>query len=247
MNVQERLEFAANEFLNSTDITYDECAKGVFTLDRIIVGTPSILSAQARGYFVPILYAYWERFFRISFNEYLRCIVLTKFNVDELRHKIAVLRIGRELADISDKHKFKQIHELCHNRTIPEVKGLLKRLLGAIESPVEFSPAYQWVRTYSNVEFSTLEENCTRFGVDVNALKANFTMKSLYASLKDLVDTRNDIAHGSEFKTLTADEWDETKSFVLKIMQVMQFELYESLKDQTKMLNPMPPENDFSI
>ena len=124
---------------------------------------------------------------------------------------------------------------------------MLRQLLTTIESPIEFSPLHRWVKTYSNVEYSTLVENCTRFGVDVNALKANFDMKSLYASLKDLVDTRNDIAHGSEFKTFTADEWSEMKNFVLKIMQVVQFELYESLKDQTKMLDPRPAGHDFSI
>ena len=247
MSVQERLELAAREFLASTDTTYDECAKGVFTLDRIIIGTPTILVAEARGYFVPILYAYWERFFRISFGEYLRCITVSKLHVDELKLKIAILRIGRELAEISDRHKFKQIHELCHNRSVAEIKLLLRQLLTTMESPIEFSPLYKWVRTYSNVEYTTLEENCARFGIDVNTLKANFDVKSLYASLKDLVDTRNDIAHGSEFKTLTADEWEETKNFVLKIMQVVQFELYESLRDQTKMLENVSGTNDFAI
>jgi hypothetical protein len=206
-----------------------------------------MLTAEARGYFVPILYAYWERFFRIAFSEFLRCIAITKFHVDEIRLKLAVLRIGRELADISHKHKFKQLHELCQNRSMAEVKSLLRQLLVTVESPVEFSPLYQWVKTYSNVEYSTLEDNCIRLGIDVNSLKANFDAKSLHASLKDLVDTRNDIAHGSEFKALTSNEWEETRNFVLKVMQVVQLELYESLKDQAKMLEQPVSGHDFII
>ncbi len=247
MNVQERLELAADVFLASTDTTYDECAKGVFTLDRIIIATPPMLVPDVRGYFVPILYAYWERFFRISFGEFLRSITLSKFHVDEFKPQIAVLRIGRELADISDRHKFKQIQELCCNRSVTEIKRLLRQLLTTIESPIEFSPLHQWVRTNSNVEYTTLEANCIRFGIDVETLKANFVVKPLYASLKNLVDMRNDIAHGSEFKTLTAIEWDETRNFVLKIMQVVQVELYESLKDRSKMLGSVTSENDFAI
>ena len=72
-------------------------------------------------------------------------------------------------------------------------------------------------------------------------------MKSLCVSLKDFVDARNDISDGSEFKTLTAGEWDEVKSFALKIMQVVQLELYESLKDQTKMLDHVSGGHDFAI
>jgi hypothetical protein len=247
MSVQATLDKVADEFLASTDTTYDECASGIFTLDRIIVGTPSILTADARGYFVPILYAYWERFFRITFNEYLRCISITKFKVDELRLELAVLRIGRELSDISAQHKFKQINELCQNRTISDVKSMLRQLLTKIEGPVEYPPTHDFVKTYSNVEYTTLEDNCKRFGIDVAALKANFMTKSLYVSLKDLVDARNDIAHGSAFRALKAEEWNETKDFVLKIMQIVQIELYESLRDQTKVLDAVATGYDFSI
>jgi hypothetical protein len=58
---------------------------------------------------------------------------------------------------------------------------------------------------------------------------------------------RNDIAHGSEFKALTSSEWEETRNFVLKIMQVVQLDLYESLKDQAKMLEQPASGNDFII
>ena len=177
----------------------------------------------------------------------MRCITISQFHVDELTLKIAILRIGRELADISAQHNITQLHELCQNRSVIEIKRLLQRLLTTFESPVDFSPLHKWVRTYSNVAYNTLEDNCLRFGIDLNALKGEFAQKSLHASLKDLVDMRNDIAHGSQFKPLTASDWEGTKTFVLKIMQVVQFELYESLKDETKVLENRPSADDFSI
>jgi hypothetical protein len=247
MSIENRLALAAHQFLLSTDAAYDECAKGISTLDRIIVGTPAILAGEARGYFVPILYAYWERFFRISFGEYLRCIAVAKIPVERLKLRLAALRITREVSELSERHKFKHFNEICQNRSVEDVKLLLRALLAAIEKPAEFPQTFNWIRTYSNVEFSTLEENCSRVGIDLAALKANFPTKSLHASLKDLVDMRNDIAHGSEFQTLTSEEWEETRNFVLKLMQIVQFEIYDSLQDPARMLASHLAEPDFSI
>ena len=247
MTTEDRLKAAAIEFLASTDTAYDDSIAGISTLDRIIVGTPAILTPQTRGYLVPILYAYWERFFRIAFGEYLRCISLAQVPVQDLNLKLAVLRISSELKSITETHKFKEFHELCRNRTISEMKSLLARILFTAEQPAEFLEPSKLVKTYSNVEFETLEENCQKLGIDPSRLKSHFHTKSLFMSLKDLVDMRNSIAHGSEFKSLSATEWEAAKDFVVKVILVVQLELSELFSDTSRLLNPTPSTSDFQI
>jgi hypothetical protein len=96
-------------------------------------------------------------------------------------------------------------------------------------------------RTESNVRFEVLQKNCENIGLSVTLIKnAIHHSKGLFQALKDLVDKRNSIAHGQKFEPVSQPEWDTARSFVLDLMNVLQDELHEHLKDATKVAGSPP-------
>ena len=63
------------------------------------------LSDITRAYLIPMLYAYWERFFRISFSEYLRVLSNVSTNFSDCHVPIALMRVRRELSAFAKKLK----------------------------------------------------------------------------------------------------------------------------------------------
>lgn len=103
-----------------------------------------------------------------------------------------------------------------------------------MDAPVTFHSPAEWVETEANVKFDVLEANCKRFCIDIGAIKESFAEgTSLFESLNTLVKDRNDIAHGAVFTAYTQTEWESKKNFVVKLMQVLQTELYRSLCEGT--------------
>ena len=109
-------------FLNNTDAAYDECAAGIANLDKIIVSVSSGYSSMTRGYLLPIIYAYWERFFRIVFSEYLRCVELSSIDLNSIHPQLAQLRLKKEINDALRKHGIKQVQETASLLSIETAK-----------------------------------------------------------------------------------------------------------------------------
>lgn len=225
---------SATLFLDSTNQVYFECEKGIENLDKIIISTSSRYSGLAKSYLFPILYAYWERFFKLVFSEFYRCYSLKKIGLTSTHPKMAALRLKRELSSHLKLHSISQIQEIASHVNVPKAKSFFDYLNTFCDLPVSFNEPDQWVDTESNVNFYVVRKNCENIGVDIEKIKSDLEESGiiLATTLKKLVDARNDIAHGTTFKLITSSEWNEIKSSLFSIMTALQLELYEKLSSE---------------
>jgi hypothetical protein len=239
----------AEAFMLASDAIYDECQAGIATLDKIIVSCSSLYTAQARSALVPALYAYWERFFRVVFAEFLHCITVDSRPLHELNHNLGRLRLRREL-----QARARTRDELLRGLQAPpgaqplplnEARKLLVSARDALheieqlcDAPLSFVDPETWIDTESNVRFEVIERNCKRLGLDVHRLKALLEESQifLHPGLKDLVDTRNGIAHGDSITPLQSDRWEALRSFTLSLMNATQLFLLEAISDDSYLL-----------
>jgi RiboL-PSP-HEPN len=219
-------------FRSNTDAAYDECASGIANLDKIIVSVSSGFSSMTRGYLLPIIYAYWERFFRIVFSEYLRCVELSNLNLISIHPQLAQLRLKKEISDTLRKHGIKQLQETASSLSIETAKTFFDNLNVIFQRPVTFADPSNLVETESNVNFTVLQKNCKNMGIDIETVKTQLEESAITLStvLKELVDVRNQISHGDTFKAIRSDEWESLKNSILSVMTAVQLELYETLR-----------------
>jgi hypothetical protein len=236
-------EACADAFLVAADRNYGECAGGISTLDRVIVATPASLTDTARAALVPALYAYWERFFRLTFGEFLRCASLATEPLAKRNRKLARLRVRRELKERA--HERSTLMTVVDSADVAGARHSLTQARDALDNvdqlfdvPLQFDDPEQWLAIDANVRYEIIEENCKRFGLDATRLKdlVDGARWKLYPSLKKLVDTRNEIAHGHSIQPMTGAEWECLRSFTLELMVATYVFLYEALSDDAYML-----------
>jgi hypothetical protein len=228
------IEQAATEFLRATDQTYQECAGGIAQLDRLIVNVSSSMADHARVYLLPCLYAYWERYYRILFGEFLQCVSLLGIhpangNADLVRnHMFRGLRSRLKMQGV------KALEDLAHHCDVPNARAFLSGLVDWIDTPMSFSDPDEWVITTPNVKFEVREEMCRDLGLNISELKQKLAEQkvSIYQGLQELVLERNRIAHGESFERVSQETWERLKNFLLDLMNALQFFLYEALQRQ---------------
>jgi hypothetical protein len=234
-------EAISKRFLENSDSIYTECAHGIHNLDKIIVSVASGLSDQTRSYLVPILYAYWERFFTLMFTEFFSCLTVSGLKPTEFNEKIFRFRVRREMMKFSEDNKIKEFHEIA-NSPLNEIPVFFTKHSEWLEAPIQFIDPVGYVNTESNVGYKVLEKNCKRLGLEITPLSKSLADSKyiLFKGLTELLDARNSIAHGEAFKPMDAAEWEELKGFVLCLMNCLQMELYSFMGDETKLLVQTP-------
>lgn len=230
MSRQDALNRAANEFLDTTNVVYDECATGIARLDRIIVSVHTELVGWTRMLLIPSLYGYWERFFVAALGEYLRSISLVGVSCKDSHMALRKLRIRRELLDLASALGINKLHELSEKLSLPEIQLLFQNAMRWLDADLDFPRPERWIETESNVRFKVLERNLEKLALTVDPIKTHFTMgPSLYELLERLVDERNSIAHGASFAQVSSERWNELREFVERLLNALQLYLYESL------------------
>ena len=228
----------ADTFLSATNLIYDECQQGISILSRIVVATPAALSGDARTALIPALYAYWERFFKMTFAEYLRSITMEGLTVVQASTTLVRLRIRRAALHFEKRAQGKLLPAVDNDvlgaaRT--ELSDLLREI-GALDAlystPLAFADPDEWIDTESNVRFKVLEKNCKLLGLETRILTELLAKAGLqlYTKLEDLVNTRNKIAHGAVINPTDAARWNELQVFVSHLMNAVQFFLHENLE-----------------
>lgn len=229
---------SAEEFLRTTDVIYEECASGLATLDRIIVSVSSSLTEQTRSYLVPLVYAYWERFFKLTFAEFLRCVTLRNITALQVNNSLAQFLLKAKLNDALKESRIGRIQELAGKENLQEAKRHYDNMYSWFNSPLQFTSPANFVETESNVKYDVLDGNCKNFGIDIQGIK-DLTEKAgqlIFVQLNELVNFRNQIAHGEVFHPISSEKWRKFKEFVLDLMNAIQIHLYETLKDDTRIL-----------
>ncbi len=227
----------AQDFLDASNPIFEECQHGVATLSRLVVATPSALAGEARTALVPALYAYWERFFRLVFAEYLRSVSMSGLRFDQICTALARHRVRKEFRDLEISHRERLLRKLDNESVeaarqyIVPVVGNLGRIENLFATPIDFPRPDEWVSTDANVRYEVVEKNCSNIGVDPEKLKKILgdSQIQLYPRLKGLVDVRNDIAHGNVISPMNSDAWNELQAFVVTLMNAVQLFLYDSL------------------
>jgi hypothetical protein len=239
-DLQQLLDKNADDFLIVTDRTYQDCSHGIQTLDRIIVSVNSALADEARGYLLPIIYAYWERFFRVVFAEYLLSIDRLKIPASHAREELALARLRRELKAFLKRENYHSIDDFAAPRCCSHALRHTKEFREFFLAPLSFSDPLSYVKAHSNVNNEVLRENCHRLGIDVKEIESAVSPAKLYERLKCLVSERHKIAHGENFKAVTQEVWAEHKDFALNLMHCIQFVLYGQLRTPAKLFRTLP-------
>ncbi len=227
----------AEEFLGATNPIFEECTGGLAMLTRIIVSSPSSLAGNARAALVPAIYAYWERFFRMTFGEFLRSVSLARLDLASVSTPLARLRIRRDVLQLRTSHRdhLLRIVDRDVRTSGPEflsASAELANIETLCRTIVSFPDPTDWIETDSNVRYEVLEKNCRNLGLNPERLKELLleSQLELYPELKDLVDKRNDIAHGNVLGPLDSATWNRMQEFVYALMHHVQFFLHECLE-----------------
>jgi hypothetical protein len=221
----------AEVFLKNIEPIYDDCDDGISKLDRIIVSVSNILQGRTRFYLIPMLYAYWERFFKLSLLEYLRSLHLANKKLTELNQSLAEFLVVHEIGASLERLKIDRLNELPRKVPLPEMVRYFSDFASWILQPVEVVSGEDMIVTESNVDFRVLEKNCKNLGIDIRKIKNSMAADGhvLFPTLKQLVVERNDIAHGAEPRDISAEDWATLRSFTLNLMNALQMALYETL------------------
>lgn len=242
MSYQAALSASAEQFLINSDRVYEDCWKGISDLDKIIVSVHSQRADQARAYLLPSLYAYWERYFKSVMGEYLSALSQAGVLHKDCKSALARTRIRGELQGVAKVVGFRELHESADCLSTEELQKLLLEGSNWIAAAVEFRDPVTWVKTENNVKYHVLEQNYKRFALDINSLKTHVNGDlQLHPGLEKLVNLRNDIAHGANFKPLTSAEWEELKTFVLNVFLALQQDLYDTLQTEARIVEAASP------
>lgn len=234
----------ADDFMAASDAIYTECSRGIADLDRLIVATPSHLSGIARTALVPSLYAYWERFFRQVLGDFLRCVSLPALPLRERNRRLGKLRIKREVRERA--HTPERLLDIIERRDLPdarttiiEARDALQAVEALCDTPLQFINPETWLALDANIRFEVIKKNFDRLGLDADKLKGELLGSgfALFPTLKDMVDTRNDIAHGTTIHATPPERWESLRTFTLALMNSFQLHLYESLRSDAYMLS----------
>lgn len=223
----------SDEFLLSSNRAYDECAFGIRRLDQMIVSVSSPLAGDARTALTPILYAYWERFFRVVVGDFFRIVSGLRLNVLELNVSLATEWMKFRCTEFHAAYGIKHLAELAPRYGIQTAVQLIEALGRDFLHPPVFEPT-KWVDTENNVSFHVVARNLNRIGADIAAFTRHFpkTGQSIFQMLKDLVDSRNRIAHGEELGVTSADEWNSLRETALFAMNALQMTLLDHLESE---------------
>lgn len=152
-------------------------------------------------------YAHYEGFCKVAFASYLLEIQSTGIQVKDLIRPLQVWSLKKDLAELRS-HSHINLLDFCEQKF-----------------PTTFNSVCtlpQEVDTYSNLWPKLLKEICLSLGVNHHIVSKYWT------DLKDLVDLRNQIAHGKKLPL------DLKKAFVLEnstvnVMYEISYELIDSL------------------
>ena len=242
MSFAAALGTAADAFLVNTDKAYTECDHGISEIERIIISQPSAHSDRTRTYMVPLLYAYWERFFRICFAEYIRGLETVRIPMKECRILLSQHRVRKELLGLAQTLGVGQMWDCSEKATADELRNIYRDFSNWLNGPLVFADPSAWVQTDSNVRLKVLEKNCKLFGIETKNIEAKMKGKlSLFQGLEELVDARNTIAHGAAFAPISSTQWLDLRTFVGELQNALQLELYECLRDENRCIEAHPP------
>ena len=165
---------------------------------------------------LPLLYAHWEGFVKISLSYYLQFISYKGLRNDELRTQFFALSMRKKLGNLKD-------------RSIQSESQMIDFILSDFDKQSNI-PTKNVVNTKSNLKYEVLEEILFIMDLEDDYFKRQEEL------INDLVNERNYIAHG-EHKLIDYDTFLEFFDDVISLMvnlksQIENSALLENYKKQ---------------
>jgi RiboL-PSP-HEPN len=171
-----RKSYTYNDLIDLIGNDYAWRRKELKIIKDQIPPNPSPKQSAALRFSVPILYAHWEGFVKKSCELYLEFVAKKYLKHSELKPQFVALSLAKNIGNIDIKN-------------IEERSKVVEFLINEIEKKSNILTK-NVIQTKSNLRYSVLEEILFIMGID----ETNFANKK--SLINDLVDARNNIAHG---------------------------------------------------
>jgi hypothetical protein len=175
-----RKPYSYNELIDLIGNDYAWRRKELKIIKDQIPSNPSPKQNAALRFCVPILYAHWEGFVKKSCELYLEFVAKKYLKHNELKPQFVALSLSKKLGNLEIKN-------------IEERTKAVEFLINEIDKNSNML-TQNVIQTKSNLRYNILEEILFIIGID----EKKFTHKK--SLINDLVDSRNNIAHGDYLK-----------------------------------------------
>lgn len=171
-----RKPYTYNELIDSVAKDYAWRRKELKIIKDQIPPNPSPKQSAALRFSVPILYAHWEGFVKKACELYLEFVAKKYLKHSELKPQFVALSLSKNLGSL----EIKNIQE--RTKAVEFLINEIGKSSNVLTKNV--------IQTKSNLRYNVLEEILFIIGID----ETNFAHKK--SLINDLVDSRNNIAHG---------------------------------------------------
>jgi MAE_28990/MAE_18760-like HEPN len=208
--------FSFDDLTRLIDEDYSWRRKELKIVKDQIPNTNSPLQNATLRFAVPILYAHWEGFAKRSCELYLEFVSNKYLKHNELKPQFIALSMSKKLGNLEMKN-------------IEEKTKTVEFLLNEIEKNSNI-PTKNVIQTKSNLKFEVFEEIIFLLNLDSNKFR---NYKNL---INDVVDSRNNIAHGNYQKVPFAD-YENMHTDIQNLMELLKTELENSALNESYKYN----------
>lgn len=215
-----RKPYTYNELIDLVGNDYAWRRKELKIIKDQIPTSPSPKQSAALRFSVPILYAHWEGFVKKSCELYLEFVAKKYLKHSELKPQFVALSLSKNLGDLEIKN-------------IEERTRAVEFLINEIEKKSNMLTK-NVIQTRSNLRYNVLEEILFIIGID----QTNYAHKK--SLINDLVDSRNNIAHG-DYLRVEYDAYSIMHQDTQLLMEQLKTEIENAATmEEFKMKKPVP-------
>lgn len=223
------------EFEQLADSYFNECADGLKRLEKILVSVADDeLTDWCRAFFIPAAYSYWERFFKLTFEEFLNSINKARFELHEIDIRVVAKIKRRELKKQLEKIDLikDNNNNYCQSMMSCDADSLFLASCSLIPDIFQIKRPGEFIDTHSNVKFNVIEDNFKKFNLSFSDIISVFRVDNVNIKelLEEFVGIRNAIGHGSELKVIENEDWSRFIEMLYKLMDSFQNVLSEALR-----------------
>lgn len=157
---------------------------------------------------IPILYAHWEGFVKTSCEIFLNFVSNRNLKYSQLKPQFIAIALGGKLG-------------VAETKKIEKRTESIKFIIDNLNNPINFN-AKGNIDTKSNLRFDVFKDICYTLCLNISSFEYK------HANIDDLVDNRNNIAHGNYIKItykMFTDFYDDT----IELLNLVQTELQNSV------------------
>lgn len=172
---------------------------------------------------LPLLYAHWEGFVKYSLSFYLEYVSKQKITYNKLNDCFLALTLKKDIDIFSNSGNTKSD---IHIKTVKRINELK-----ATESSI---PYKKQIDTKSNLNSTLFKELMTMVGLDFREYEPSFKMID-----SELLNMRNQIAHGSHLQSISLDKdtYIQIHEKIIFILERLKNEIYEYAEKEMYLKN----------